>query len=99
MTTFARLAKVIKGYTPPIGWIENAFAGLATAIKNVLPEVGTNDKGKYLHTNDSTGDLEWSEVEGLPAVGENDKGKYLHTNSSTGDLEWVTITPASGVSF
>lgn len=211
MTTLSRLAKVIKGYTPPIGWIERAFASLVTAIHSVLPEysisdvdkvltidkdeghevtkhivneqsvttnasgradlaansynltgledneevtvllngvattfyylngglwgpndeqityigklhgfshsatftiscsktvteyepmldwkavrqtpaVGTNDKGKYLHTNDSTGDLEWDAVRQTPAVGENDKDKYLHTNASTGALEWA----------
>lgn len=210
MTSFSRLAKVIKGYTPPVGWIERAFASLITAINSVLPEytisdvdkvltidkdeghevtkhivneqsvttnasgradlaanswdfsgleaneevtvliggvgatftfldgslwgasdeqitsagrllgfshsatftiscsktvteydpvldwkavrqtpvVGTNDKGKYLHTNDSTGDLEWGAVRQTPAVGADDKDKYLHTNASTGALEW-----------
>ena len=29
-----------------------------------LPEVTANDKDKYLHTNASTGDLEWSAVSG-----------------------------------
>lgn len=29
-----------------------------------LPEVTSSDKDKYLHTNSSTGDLEWSDVSG-----------------------------------
>ena len=62
-------------------------------VENVpqeLPAVETTDKDKYLHTNASTGAVEWSAVEDeLPAVTSSDKDKYLHTNDSTGALEWA----------
>ena len=34
---------------------------IAEKIQGMIPAVGTNDKGKYLKTNDSTGALEWAE--------------------------------------
>lgn len=62
-------------------------------VENVpteLPAVETTDKDKYLHTNASTGAVEWSAVEDeLPAVTSSDKDKYLHTNDSTGAVEWA----------
>ena len=33
----------------------------APQTPNELPDVGSSDKGKYLHTNESTGALEWAE--------------------------------------
>ena len=59
MTTFARLALVIQGKIPPCNWIERAFYTVINALK--LPTVGASDKDKFLHTNASTGDLEWTE--------------------------------------
>lgn len=50
---------------------------LAEASGSLLPPVGTNDKGKFLHTNESTGEKEWAEVSGLPAVTDADNGKVL----------------------
>lgn len=122
MTTFARLAKVIKGYTPPIGWIERAFAGLATAVHNILPSYSSEDNGKklsvevengeaklewvdilqvspvsnlsrgqFLGSNENDNGYGWKPVRQTPVVGENDKDKYLHTNASTGDLEWGSV--------
>ena len=79
--------------------IEN---GLVATYAPVVPEVGENDKGKYLHTNEETGDKEWSNVPSeLPTVGVSDKGKYLHTNAETGDKEWSNVPselPTVGVS-
>lgn len=59
MTTFARLALVVQSKIPPCNWIERAFITVINALK--LPAVGASDKGKYLHTNSSTGALEWAE--------------------------------------
>lgn len=79
MTTFARLAKIVSGEIEPKNWIERAFKALATAAGGKeLPDVGTNDKDKYLHTNESTGALEWHEVEHeVPAFTREDEGKFL----------------------
>ena len=70
-------------------------------VENVpqeLPAVETTDKDKYLHTNASTGAVEWSAVEDeLPAVTSSDKDKYLHTNDSTGALEWAEGGSGGGV--
>ena len=67
-------------------------------VENVpteLPAVETTDKDKYLHTNASTGAVEWSAVEDeLPAVTSSDKDKYLHTNDSTGAVEWADAPDA-----
>ena len=40
----------------------------APQTPNELPDVGSSDKGKYLHTNESTGALEWSEGGGSGGV-------------------------------
>ena len=75
--------------------IEN---GLVATYAPVVPEVGENDKGKYLHTNEETGDKEWSNVPSeLPTVGVSDKGKYLHTNAETGEKEWSNVPSGGGV--
>ena len=59
-------------------------------VENPLPTVETTDKDKYLHTNASTGAVEWSAVEDeLPTVTSADKDKFLHTNDSTGAVEWA----------
>lgn len=59
-------------------------------VENPLPIVETTDKDKYLHTNASTGAVEWSAVEDeLPTVTSADKDKFLHTNDSTGAVEWA----------
>ena len=70
-------------------------------VPSELPTVGASDKDKYLHTNDSTGAVEWTDApDGLPAVTDVDAGKVLAVNNSG---EWgaqnpkfvVTLTPTS----
>ena len=53
-------------------------------VPSELPTVGASDKDKYLHTNDSTGALEWAEggSGGLPPVTASDAGKVLSVNNS-----------------
>ena len=54
--------------------------------ENALPDVGENDKNKYLHTNAETGNPEWSEVETFNAnVNIADEYDDTHTYN-TGDL-------------
>lgn len=66
-------------------------------VENVpteLPAVETTDKDKYLHTNASTGAVEWADAPTeLPAVTDVDEGKVLTVNDSGA---WVAQTPASG---
>lgn len=66
-------------------------------VENVpteLPAVETTDKDKYLHTNASTGAVEWADAPNeLPAVAAVDEGKVLTVNDSGA---WVAQTPASG---
>ena len=66
-------------------------------VENVpteLPAVETTDKDKYLHTNASTGAVEWADAPNeLPAVTDVDEGKVLTVNNSG---VWVAQTPASG---
>ena len=63
-------------------------------VPSELPTVGASDKDKYLHTNDSTGAVEWTDApDGLPAVTDVDAGKVLAVNNSG---VWVAQTPASG---
>ena len=70
--------------------IEN---GLVATYAPVVPEVGENDKDKYLHTNAETGNKEWSIIPSeLPTVLPADKDKYLHTNESTGAIEWSEVS-------
>lgn len=77
MTTLSRLAKVIKGYTPPIGWIERAFAALAnSAAHNELPEVSGSDNGKVLMVQEGEWDT-GSIPNELPSVSASDNGKGL----------------------
>ena len=102
MTTFARLALVIQGKIPPCNWIERAFNTVINALK--LPSVGTSDKDKFLHTNASTGALEWAEGSGgsdLPSVTGDDNGKVLAVVSGAWAAAEISdlISSASGVSF
>ena len=46
-------------------------------VPEELPEVTTEDKNKYLHTNEDTGALEWSEVAG------GGSGLYAHSITLT----------------
>lgn len=63
-------------------------------VPSELPTVGASDKDKYLHTNDSTGAVEWADApDGLPAVTDVDAGKVLTVNNSG---VWAAQTPASG---
>ena len=70
--------------------VENDGSWGVENVPSELPTVGSSDKDKYLHTNASTGAVEWSAVEDeLPTVTSADKDKFLHTNESTGAVEWA----------
>ena len=102
MTTFARLALVIQGKIPPCNWIERAFNTVINALK--LPTVGSSDKDKFLHTNASTGALEWAEGgsgSGLPEVTSEDNNKVLAVVSGVWAAASISdiVPAASGVSF
>ena len=88
LTTFERLAKVVKKKTAPANWIETAFADLVSAIGAVLPSVSNSDRGKFLGVNTSNNNLGWKTIRQVPEVENADKGKYLHANGDTGALEW-----------
>lgn len=76
-------------------------------VENVpteLPAVETTDKDKYLHTNASTGAVEWADTPNeLPAVTDVDEGKVLTVNNSgvwgaqepIGKKFIVTLTPTA----
>ena len=67
-------------------WNRIRAAGAATP----LPAVGGSDKNKYLHTNGSTGAVEWETLDKeLPTSSAGDKGKFLHLNGYTGNKEWA----------
>ena len=68
--------------------------GLVAEYVPDVPEVGANDKDKYLHTNAETGAKEWSNVPSeLPTVTIGDAGKVLGVNESG---VWVATNPSSG---
>ena len=68
--------------------------GLVAEYVPDVPEVGANDKDKYLHTNAETGAKEWSNVPSeLPTVTSEDAGKVLGVNDSG---VWVAANPSSG---
>lgn len=87
VTTFERLAKVLKGYIKPANWIERAFASIGSVVSNI-PDITNSDRGKFLGVNISNNNLGWKAIRQVPAVGTEDKGKYLKANDSTGELEW-----------
>lgn len=63
LTTFARIAKILKGLVEPRNWVEEAFADISGGGGgSVLPDVTSEDKDKFLHTNATTGALEWESV-------------------------------------
>lgn len=63
-------------------------------VPSELPTVQDADKGKYLHANDSTGNVEWADAPTeLPSVTGSDEGKVLSVNNSG---EWVAASPSSG---
>lgn len=57
MTTFERLAKILKGETAPANSVETAFSGLSGSMNNALPTVTASDKGKVLIVDN---DGKWS---------------------------------------
>jgi hypothetical protein len=63
-----------------------------------LPSVTSSDYNKYLHTNTSTGELEWSTISSqLPSVSSSDNGKFLRVVN--GAWAAATVPDANGVSF
>ena len=86
---------------PPVSTVDNGkvlgvnngvWDKVAASGGSDLPEVTSDDKDKYLHTNSSTGDLEWSAVSGsgglvIPSFTESD-------GSVTCDLTFSQISAA-----
>lgn len=96
LTTFARLAKVIKGLVSPANWVERAFADIGGG--DSLPTVTSADAGKALIVNS---DGEWGAAElptELPTVTTADAGKILIVNAQ-GEWEAGSIPSAQGVLF
>ena len=66
----------------------------ADAIPQELPTVEETDKDKFLHTNGTTGDLEWADApSGMPEVTSQDAGKVATVNNSG---VWVAANPSGG---
>ena len=71
-----------------------AASSVSDKTDSELPSVGTSDKNKYLHTNGSTGAVEWADApSGMPSVTEQDAGKVATVNNSG---VWVAANPSSG---
>lgn len=69
--------------------IQEVLQKMKDVAGGAVPEVEAADKGKFLHADESTGELEWAEAGGgLPPIGLYDKGKYLRLNQSN-EPEWV----------
>lgn len=63
--------------------VENDGSWGVENVPQELPAVETTDKDKYLHTNASTGAVEWADAPNeLPAVAAVDEGKVLTVNNS-----------------
>lgn len=100
VTTFERLAKVLKGYIKPANWIERAFASIGSAV---LPPVTTSDNGKVLGVSGG----KWEVVESgggggssLPNVTVADEGKVLTVDDSgEWDAEYPAVTPIEEVTI
>ena len=84
--------------------VENDGSWGVENVPSELPTVGSSDKDKYLHTNASTGDVEWSAAPTeLPSVSGADEGKVLAVNDSgvwgaqepIGKKFIVTLTPTA----
>lgn len=74
--------------------VENDGSWGVENVPSELPTVGSSNKDKYLHTNDSTGAVEWADApKELPSVSGTDEGKVLTVNNSG---EWVAANPSGG---
>lgn len=74
--------------------VENDGSWGVENVPSDLPAVSASDKDKYLHTNASTGDVEWSPAPTeLPSVSGTDEGKVLTVNNSG---VWVAENPSGG---
>lgn len=74
--------------------VENDGSWGVENVPSELPAVTASDKDKFLHTNDSTGAVEWADApQELPSVSGTDEGKVLTVNNSG---VWVAQTPTSG---
>ena len=63
--------------------VENDGSWGVENVPSELPAVTASDKDKFLHTNDSTGAVEWADVPTeLPSVSGTDEGKVLTVNNS-----------------
>ena len=74
--------------------VENDGSWGVENVPSEPPAVTASDKDKFLHTNDSTGAVEWADAPTeLPSVSGSDEGKVLTVNNSG---VWVAANPSSG---